>query len=203
MARNNKNNIPLDSLREEQFCRYYAQTLKKKESAIRAGYAESSAADTATRLLKRPSVIARLGQLIDLTPEKITNTIACIAEAELTDIVEFDSDQVLVRSSDEIPPRARAALKSIKIRKTPILARGEHVSDKVEIEVTMHDKLSALKELGRIFRIYPEQISVLDAMQLLLQEGIASEEEAEVLGNGLAQIKETLVKLRTSKNNGV
>jgi len=64
-----------------------------------------------------------------------------LAGAEITDVLWWNSDgDVTVRSSEDLPDRMRKAIKKMKVRPTP---------DGNEIEVEMHDKLSALRLLAK------------------------------------------------------
>jgi hypothetical protein len=60
-----------------------------------------------------------------------------IAGAEITDVLWWDAEgNVSVKPSEQLAPRMRKAIKKLKVRPT---------SDGNEIEVEMHDKISALR----------------------------------------------------------
>ena len=64
-----------------------------------------------------------------------------LAAAEITDVLWWDTNgEVTVRSSEDLPDRMRKAIKKMKVRPT---------ADGNEIEVEMHDKLSALRLLAK------------------------------------------------------
>ena len=60
-----------------------------------------------------------------------------IAGAEITDVLWWDAEgNVSVKPSEQLAPRMRKAIKKVKVRPT---------SEGNEIEVEMHDKISALR----------------------------------------------------------
>tara|TARA_R110000787_G_scaffold31316_5_gene83201 strand:- start:104 stop:544 length:441 start_codon:yes stop_codon:yes gene_type:complete len=69
--------------------------------------------------------------------ENVLAELDAIIAAEITDVLWWDGDgNVSVTPSEQLPARMRKAIKKVKIRPT---AEGN------EIEVEMHDKISALR----------------------------------------------------------
>lgn len=73
--------------------------------------------------------------------EAVVQELEALSGSEITDVLSWDEmGRVQVRASDQLSPRARRAIKKVKI--TP----GEEGNT---IEVEMHDKLSALRLLAK------------------------------------------------------
>ena len=86
--------------------------------------------------------------------ERITEELASVAFATIFDVTPMDEEGRLhLISSDDLPPYVRAAVKSIKIKRGRRQeGRGEDAEHWVteDIEITMHDKISALGTLAKI-----------------------------------------------------
>ncbi len=73
--------------------------------------------------------------------EAVVQGLEALASSEITDVLSWDDmGQVQVRASHELSPRAKQAIKKVKITQT---------QDGANIEVEMHDKLSALRLLAK------------------------------------------------------
>ena len=73
--------------------------------------------------------------------EAVVNELEALGSSEITDVLSWDElGRVQVLASDKLSPRARRAIKKVKI--TP----NENGNT---IEVEMHDKLSALRLLAK------------------------------------------------------
>ncbi|MFN6560030.1 MAG: terminase small subunit [Nostoc sp. ChiSLP01] len=173
-----------------RFCHEYVKDLNATRAYLRSGYKsanEASAATAASRLLKNDKIQAYLGEIAGLSDVKIIAEVAAIALSKITDILEYDGEAINIKKSSEWSDRAKASVKSITVVKT---LNREGVT--TTTTVTMHDKLSALEKLMKRLRLYPKDIPVLDAVQLLLAEGVATPEQARVIGEGIGRIEEEL-----------
>lgn len=84
---------------------------------------------------------AALAAQDDERREAVVQELEALSGSEITDVLSWDEmGRVQVRASDQLSPRARRAIKKVKI--TP----GEEGNT---IEVEMHDKLSALRLLAK------------------------------------------------------
>jgi len=73
--------------------------------------------------------------------EAVVQELEALASSEITDVLQWDQGgRVQVRASDELSPRARRAIKKVKITPT---------EDGNQIEIEMHDKLTALRLLAK------------------------------------------------------
>ncbi|ACC81145.1 terminase small subunit [Nostoc punctiforme] len=173
-----------------RFCHEYVKDLNKTRAYIRAGYNvknDNSAAASACALLRNTKIQAYLGEIAGLSEVKIIAEVAAIALSRITDILEYDGDNIKIKKSEEWGDRAKASVKSITVSKT--LSKDGVTTTTT---VTMHDKLSALEKLMKRLRLYPKDIPVLDAVQLLLAEGVATPEQARVIGEGIGRMEEEL-----------
>ncbi|MCC5616384.1 terminase small subunit [Nostoc sp. CHAB 5836] len=173
-----------------RFCHEYVKDLNKTRAYIRAGYKvknDNSAAASASVLLRNPNIQAYLGEIAGLSNVAIIAEVVMIALSRITDILEYTDGNIKIKNSAEWNIRAQASVKSITVSET--LSRDGVTRTTT---VTMHDKLAALEKLMRKLRLYPKDIPVLDAVQLLLAEGVATPEQARVIGEGVGRIEEEL-----------
>lgn len=106
-------------------------------------------------------------QLLGVNPYRTLAELAALAYSNITDIVRIDeSGRYCVRSFDEIPERALAAVQSIKLRRTSTGNREEPVFEDV-IEIKMHDKRGALATLAELQQVG----SVADIQHTAATEG--------------------------------
>jgi len=73
--------------------------------------------------------------------EAVVQELEALASSEITDVLSWDEmGQVQIRASNELSPRARRTIKKVKVTQT---------QDGANIEVEMHDKLTALRLLAK------------------------------------------------------
>jgi hypothetical protein len=73
--------------------------------------------------------------------EAVVQGLEALASSEVTDVLSWDHmGQVQIKASHELSPRAKQAIKKVKITQT---------QDGANVEVEMHDKLSALRLLAK------------------------------------------------------
>ncbi len=75
-----------------------------------------------------------------VTAERVLQEIAAIAFADFTDFIELFEGRYQVRDSDDLTKQQRAAIKSIRSVETP---------DGPRVEIELHDKLGALRQLAK------------------------------------------------------
>ncbi len=84
-----------------------------------------------------------------------------------------------VLPTDQWSDRARKSVKSITVTET-----ATRNGTSKTMTVTMHDKLNALDKLMRRLRLYPKEMSVMQAVQYLVAQGLMTDKQAEVILNG-------------------
>lgn len=84
---------------------------------------------------------AALASQDDVKRDAVIHELEAIASGEITDVLSWDDmGRVQIRPSDQLSDRARRSIKKVKVVPT------EHGNN---IEVEMHDKLSALRLLAK------------------------------------------------------
>jgi len=140
------------TMMQERFVEEYLIDLDAKNAAIRAGYSKRSAMQIGHRTLHNPAVQEaltrrrkRLMQRIEVKPERVITELARIAFANITDVVEFSGNTVVIKSSDELTEDQAAALAEV----------SEFESEKSRnLKVKLHSKLDALDKLARHLGMY-------------------------------------------------
>lgn len=139
--------------RQQKFVNAYCEHGVGTKAAIDAGFAEKSAAVTASQLLTNPKIAEEIQRIRDLamdrteaTVERIANELGLIAFADLADFVEWGYDptleegplspQVRLKPSKELNAAARRSI--IEVSQGP---NG--------IKIKLACKVSALDKLGR------------------------------------------------------
>lgn len=148
------------SEREKLFLLEFAQTQDLVLSARKAGYSESVVGYQGKVILAKPEA---KGELLlireeigaaspDMTKDEIVEEFKIIATATITDFYdEFGN----VRDVTEFDPEKAKAIKEIKRTVHP-------KTGAVTVTLTMHDKINALQNLGRIGGHYAADNGQLD-----------------------------------------
>jgi len=180
-----------------RFCQEYVKDLNGTKAYFRAGYtakSESAAGAGASALVANPKIKAYLGEILNLTEASVISEIAKIAFANITDVADFTSNSITVKSSDVLSDRGKSALQSIKFTE-----RYTEDGRICTVEVKMHDKLAALEKLMRRLRMYPKDLNTMSAVTHLLSQGLLTDEQARVILDGVSGIEEGLRSLTSRK----
>lgn len=141
--------------RQKRFCEEYVIDLNGAQAYIRAGYVESGdlvvAASCAWDLLRNPHIQAYIQELMNdrsvrtrVTADRTLNEYAAIAFSNITDAVDFNTNEVILKDSDSLPKEISCAIASVSTSATEGKAG---ITRKVSIK--MHDKLRALEMLAK------------------------------------------------------
>lgn len=181
------------------FCHAYAACLNASQAYRRAGYkvkTDSVARGEASKLLAKPNIRAYLGEIASLNQVSVINEVALIAFANITDVCTFDADGVTVIESKKLSARGKAALKKVRHKTTTRTDPDGFETTTTEVEVELHDKLSALDKLIRkTCGGYPSPLQVLDAVQVLANNNVLTQKHAEVVVDGVGRIEQELCEL--------
>lgn len=156
--------------RERAFCRQYVLDFCGAQAALRAGYAEAAARQTAHKLLQKPVVQAELQRLMyeaaaraSITKDEIVETLTDIVRADIGDVMEFGTEKrklsdkppadgeevpeievpfIRIKSSDQLPKRIRQTISKVSLSATGTFT------------VAMHDKGGAVDKLMRHLGLY-------------------------------------------------
>lgn len=144
--------VNITSEKEKEFLLIYARTGDLQESARGANYAEASVPWIGDRIMARQEAREELRLIRDelgmkdgaMTQEELVEEFKTIATSTITDF--FDEFGEVLDVTEMNPIKARA-IKEIKRTVNP---KNGHVTT----VITMHDKISALQNLGRIGGYY-------------------------------------------------
>jgi phage terminase small subunit len=145
--------MPTLTAKQLRFCKEYALDCNGTQAAIRAGYSAKSANKIASALLKQPPVLAMvqisqkaLADKLELSAEMVVQELARVAFSNLG---EFLKPGMQLKDLTEVDLQKLKSISSIKITETQW--EGGH---KTSANIVLHDKMSALKELGRHLGIF-------------------------------------------------
>lgn len=160
---------PEDKLtpQQERFCHEYLATpdLNATKAAIAAGYAKNSASQTASRLLSLDKVERRITALMSeramrtqITQDRVLTELAAIGFTNFTELAMWDEDTLSFIPSIDLSEAAQRSVKSVKVKRTSVSGPNDFQKDTVEMEITQHDKLSALDKIAKHLGLYrPEE----------------------------------------------
>jgi len=144
--------------KQERFCREYVIDFNATQAAIRAGYSKRSSSTHGYRLLKNDEIQTRIKEIaqdavdrVSLRQDRVLEEIARVAFADIRKL--FNADGTLIPIAD-LPEEVAAALGSVDIQTS---------DDDVPVTTTkirMADKLKALEQLGRYFKLFTDQVEV-------------------------------------------
>jgi phage terminase small subunit len=150
---------PLNS-RQEAFWREWLIDRNGTQAAIRAGYSPKAAHSTAHALLRHPKIQERIAEALaevqtrmDVTLERVVQEYARIAFADIRQLFRPDGTLVPVH---ELTDDAAAALQAFDTDEIRIA--GESVGQ--TRKVRMHSKVSALQDLGKYLRMFPNTMAL-------------------------------------------
>ena len=145
--------------RKSKFIDFYIELDNATQAAIKAGYSENGAGQTAFKLLKDAEILAaieerrkEIAEKADIRAQDVINELAKIAFANSEDFFEWDEQivttsrgeeklvsKVLIKDPDKIERDKKAAIAGIK----------ETASGGLEFK--FHDKIKALENLAKYF----------------------------------------------------
>lgn len=142
--------MPLSDL-QLRFCEEYLVDLNASQAALRAGYSKQTAYSSGQRLLKDVEVAEEIDRLkaerthrTKLTADRVIRELSVVGFSDPANYFFFERDGVAFRPNKDIPPEARRAIASIKVRQENATDSrpGAHV-----VEIKLWNKVDALKQL--------------------------------------------------------
>lgn len=146
--------------RQRIFVEQYLIDRNPSKAAVRAGYAARMGRKLASKGHVRDAIEAGLGQIAEkmaqeaeealrnrgITGARVVQELARIAFFDPGDVFDFSGPRVKLRPANEISEDARRVVAGLRLK----TAEGdEETFDAEVLDVKFHDKLSALKVLGR------------------------------------------------------
>jgi phage terminase small subunit len=149
--------------KQERFVQEYLIDLNATAAYKRAGYkpkSDEAAGAASARLLGNVRVAnavadlrKKLAEKTLMTAEEAWHEVACIAKADIGDILDFTGESVKLRPANEIPAFVRRAIQSVKVRRY-IEGKGEDAREVELIEFKLWGKpemlVTRLKALGEL-----------------------------------------------------
>jgi phage terminase small subunit len=157
------------SPKQQLFISEYLKDKNGTQAAIRAGYKENTASETAYELLRKPQImeavdaaLAKVAEKNEVTAIRIIKELSLIAFSDLQSYVDVDPDTGAIRCKgfDDMPPETSRALESIsEDRVIREASDGKSVVLNDKIKFKMHDKVRALEMLGKHLNLFNEASS--------------------------------------------
>jgi phage terminase small subunit len=175
------------SAQQQRFIAEYLIDQKPKAAAVRAGYAESSAHITASKLLANPRVwpeiekgLAEQRQKItsytEITVERVVAELAKIGFANIGSFITVDADGDPRTTFKNIGPDQFAAVSEITTDRI-ISGPAEDKQEVKRVRVKLHDKRAALVDLGKYLGIFDRDRNSDDANTVVVSGGLPDDEK--------------------------
>ena len=139
--------------KQQRFCEEYIIDLNGTKAAIRAGYSERTAASIAEQLLRKLDIQEFISKLkakrskrTEVTADRVIKELAKIGFANISDYIEENNTVTKIK---KLSRRKSAAVSAIEITETEFEG-----GVKKTVKFKLHDKISALTNLGRHLGIF-------------------------------------------------
>ena len=144
--------MPKLTEKQKRFCEEYLIDLNATQAAIRAGYSEKTAEQTASRMLSFVKVQEHLNKLreqqsrrTEITADMVLKELAAIAFSDRTELAQIDENGLVVLTpTAKLTTEARKAIAGIK-------------EGKFGTEISSYDKVRALELLGKHLGIFDKR----------------------------------------------
>lgn len=161
--------------KQKRFCDEYLIDLNATQSAIRAGYSPATAAEQATRLLRKVNIQEYIQELqdarskrTDITKDRVLQELAAIAFANIDDFVKVEDVEVtdVTFNEEGEPAYSTRIIKGVnvfetdKVDKAKIPALSSIKQGRDGIEVKIHDKQKALELIGRHLGMFNDKLDL-------------------------------------------
>ena len=141
--------------KEKLFVVFYLLDFNATKAAIEAGYSRKSAKEIGYENLTKPHIKTEIRKVLDSIRDKAILSIKDM-QRELSKIIKFDitriitfnkSGSLFACNSEDIPDIERAGLRSVEVKE--VHGKSEEGNLILDTKVTAHDKLGAIKLLGK------------------------------------------------------
>ena len=151
--------------KQRQFCEEYVKCFNASEAARKVGYAEASAPNHGSRLIRNDYVKAEFKRLIDqksMSEDEILVRLGELAHASYLPFVNIASDGHVYFDFNN--PQARNYLHIIKKikskRRRTVEGQDGGEWEQEWVEVELHDSQAALNTLARIKGMFADKVDV-------------------------------------------
>jgi len=142
--------------KQEAFVQEYLVDLNATQAAIRAGYSKRTAYRTGADNLKKPQIATAIAKAkverakrVEITADRVLEELARIGFANVRDLFEWDEESATFISSRDLTEEQAAAVASVKAETTRYTRDDGTTETKIKLELKTHDKLGALREIGK------------------------------------------------------
>lgn len=149
------------SKRELDFCVGYVETGNITKAALYAGYAERSAAQQGSRLMKKDKIRAEIERRqrrkidrYEISNDRILRELALLGFSNIEDYVAKQSDGSVIVDFSTADRDQMAAVTSIEVEEYTE-GKGENAQGVKRVKFKLADKRSALMDLAKIRRMLP------------------------------------------------
>lgn len=149
-----------------RFVDEYIESGNATQAAIHAGYSPKTAGSQGHELLKNPEIARLVKQRVkeasaraDVTVGRVLSELALLAFSDIGEVLDFSGAQPRLRPANEIPPRARRLLSSIKVKRY-VEGQGDDAQPVEVTEFRLWSKDAALKNLGKYLKMFVDRTEV-------------------------------------------
>lgn len=142
--------------KQEAFIQEYLVDLNATQAAIRAGYSKRTAYRTGADNLKKPQIATAIAKAkverakrVEITADRVLEELARIGFANVRDLFEWDEESATFIPSRDLTEEQAAAVASVKAETTRYTRDDGTTETKIKLELKTHDKLGALREIGK------------------------------------------------------
>lgn len=144
---------------------YVANPNNASQAARDAGYPKASAGVTGSELLRTDRVAAALAHEMNklqertrVTQDRILHELAILAFSNINDFVILADGSLGLR--DGVPEYVMRAVQSVKRKITRVKGEDGSVTEYIEMEIKLWNKVEALKLAGQHFGMYKENLNI-------------------------------------------
>lgn len=132
-------------------------------AAIRAGFAEGSAATKASEMLAMPKIASAIARELvqredrtQVTKDRVLNEIAILAFSDITNFVYDEDGRVSVKEG--VPEFALRAIQSVKCKRRTIPRKDDEPIYEVEVEIKLWSKTDSLRMAGQHLAMFVDRV---------------------------------------------
>lgn len=139
--------------KQSAFVDEYLVDLNATAAAGRAGYSDPN---YGRQLVTKPNVASAISSAmekrsvrVEVTADDVLRELARIGFADVRDLFEWDEESASFVPSRDLTADQAAAIQSVKAKTTHYVREDGERETKIELELRTHDKLAALREIGK------------------------------------------------------
>jgi len=168
--------------KQAAFVREYGIDMNATQAAIRAGYSPRTARSIGKENLTKPVIAFAIADARKAAEERAIATaddvlreLDAVGFARLTDVVSWGPEHFTVLDSESLPANVKAAVKSVKVKRSRVMKGNGEDAEPWEIEeiaVTMHDKVRALELGGKHRGMFVDKVEVAGELELAVHDRV-------------------------------